>query len=519
MSVAEFSISFLYLMLFGSSAANLLIFFSALFLIDKQFSEVQDFAKLRVNYKSLSSAGPKDMNLDTMKWSRLQRTLISVVEESPIASLPHKNRTMSNWKMGQIWKDISTKVGLSSRKCKIQWSRIKLSYAKIILLIKNGEVPTEVATSHPETSKYFDGCLNFINPFISDITEEDIPLSIHRYINAIFGIEIKETIEKTNREKKTRLITHEQVKSMLLERKLKGDVVNNINMKHLLSVVEKAVGRKLEELRLMQNAPSNMSNDIANNNDDENTVNLTMIPSENSSSNVENTTTISNLELQTEIILDDDIKIEEEDYIKMEAEDFVNSQEDNFVLLQDEQSVNNQNDEYNDNFINSQNELYIEMQNEDFVNSQNEQYVDLTNEDCVNSLNKQYEDMKEDFVKEHHSTLEKSENNTTETNDDIETSLPSTHILSVAQAKKIMNELNDQHEDMLVIEEDEEEEGAADMTDTPPITNEYIRHFFTELGAIMSVELSLDKQNILKSRIHDLVKREFLKEIYQISEM
>ncbi|KAJ8726217.1 hypothetical protein PYW07_000915 [Mythimna separata] len=367
------------------------------------------------------------MSLHAKSWSPLHRNLICLVKKSPIATanIPHTTRRTRMPDVEEAWRDISKKLSLSTRKCKLQWTRIKMRYAKIMNLINTGKITMESAIANPQTSKFFDGFISFLDPYITYITDDDIPYLIHKSINDIFGLKTNNRTENPV-ENNPRFITHGEVKALLAERRLRGDVVNNIDKEYLQTIVDMAVEQKLEEL--LKDASSK-----PNNNEDENTMvsntvkkgnernpSHTLISSiNNPNSNEENINKSINLGLQSELILDDDIKTEEDD---------------------------------------------------------------ITSED-------------EDLVKDDYATLKKNVNNTTETNYD----------LDITAGHNTHNTLSELHENVTVIQDN-----INDMTGTPPVTNEYIRNFFNELGEIMSTELSLDKQKILKSRINELLKSMFL---------
>lgn len=322
-----------------------------------------------------------------------------------------------------------------------------------MILIKTGKITKEVAMSHPETYKFFDGLLSFLDPYICEITDEDIPVVIHKNINDFYGLK---TTRVNVLENNCHFITHAQVTCLLKERQSSGDVVDSKQMEYLQAAVDFAVQHKLGEL--MKNASSNSINDSVNI-DDEDTVNVTMMTNKNvhivrkrkASSTLnpsEDRNRSINLGLQSELIIEDDIKLENED-VKKEVENYVNSQDEVYENIQDE-----------------------------------------------------------DIVKEENFTLEKNINNTADGNFDIENILPKAQIIQPVVHNMEKNSLRALNEHAIITEDN-----TDDMTDNaPPVTDEYMRNFFAELGVIMSMELSFGRQKILQSRINELLKNNLLKE-------
>lgn len=72
--------------------------------------------------------------------------------------------------------------------CKRNWTDIKSRYAKLKMLINTGRITEEMALNHPETSKYLDGTLSFLDPYLIDVTEADITSNVNKKFNKIFGI-------------------------------------------------------------------------------------------------------------------------------------------------------------------------------------------------------------------------------------------------------------------------------------------------------------------------------------------
>lgn len=283
-----------------------------------------------------------------------------------------------------------------------------------------------------------------MDPCIGTITDEKIPFLIHKSINRIFGLLTTTTLvpahaarPSLNRESHTQFVSHTQVKALLRERQSTRE--RNVifpDTEYLQNVVDSVIRCKIEKL-LKKDDVLNPCDDIANLNvptpsKDSHNVHkrmpiVTLDPSKNIFNNdEENMNKTVDLGLATELIIQDEIKVEAE----------------------------------NDN---------INMKD---------------NDDDINEVNL---------------TLNtETVNNATDNTCDIESYLPGTKIIRPG--------VNDTTTDISDLS------NCVTADNTEPVSDDYVRNFFFELGEVMSMELSINKQILLQSQINELVRKTFLNE-------
>lgn len=112
-------------------------------------------------------------------------------------------------------------------------------------MIRHGKVTEEIIQLHPKTSKYLDGSLDFMDAYIYEITDDDIPVFIHKRFNKLFGV--------TNKQ----VVTKEMVEALLKKRNQEeesNDEMGKIHVQNLMNIVEDAVERSLREMTLEGNS-------------------------------------------------------------------------------------------------------------------------------------------------------------------------------------------------------------------------------------------------------------------------
>lgn len=108
-------------------------------------------------------------------------------------------------------------------------------------MIRYGKVTEEIITMHPKTSKYLDGSLDFMDAYIYEIEDDEIPVTIHKRFNKMFGITNKQGVTK------------EMVQALLKKRTQEeepNDEMGKIHVQNLMNIVEDAVERSLREMNV-----------------------------------------------------------------------------------------------------------------------------------------------------------------------------------------------------------------------------------------------------------------------------
>ncbi|CAH0578035.1 unnamed protein product [Chrysodeixis includens] len=176
-------------------------------------------------------------------WLPFQLDIIKRVKRHPIIYIRDIMMTPNQYRaaVSTAWDRIAREVRVPPKICKQEWWTIKLRYAKLNNMIRYRKVSEEVIKQHPKTSKYLDGCLEFMDGYIYEITDDQIPPCIHKRFNRMFGVTSKE------------VVTKEMVQALLKNRmqaEESKDELGKIHVQNLMNIVENAVERSLREMSL-----------------------------------------------------------------------------------------------------------------------------------------------------------------------------------------------------------------------------------------------------------------------------
>ncbi|KAJ8737061.1 hypothetical protein PYW07_000332 [Mythimna separata] len=174
-------------------------------------------------------------------WSPFQQEVMRLVQRHPIVYIRDIMMTPTQYKAAvtTAWDRIARDIRMPQKICKQEWTSIKFRYAKVNNMIRYGKVTEEIILMHPKTSKYLDGSLDFMDAYIYEIDDDDVPAPIHKRFNKMFGI--------TNKQ----VVTKEMVQALLKKRMQEeepNDEMGKIHVQNLMNIVEDAVERSLREM-------------------------------------------------------------------------------------------------------------------------------------------------------------------------------------------------------------------------------------------------------------------------------
>ncbi|XP_022834204.1 uncharacterized protein LOC111361968 [Spodoptera litura] len=201
-----------------------------------------------VNTVKIINEMAKKLSPEENFWSPFQQDVLKMVQRHPVTYIRDIMMTPTQYKAAvtTAWERISRDIHMPQKACKQEWTSIKLRYAKLNNLIRFGKVTEEVISLHPKTSKYMDGSLEFMDAYIYEINDDDIPPHIHKRFNKLFGV--------TNKQ----VVTKEMVQALLKNRTQEeepNDEMGKMHVQNLMNIVEDAVEKSLREMNTSEEQP------------------------------------------------------------------------------------------------------------------------------------------------------------------------------------------------------------------------------------------------------------------------
>uniref|UniRef100_A0A2A4JA00 MADF domain-containing protein n=1 Tax=Heliothis virescens TaxID=7102 RepID=A0A2A4JA00_HELVI len=190
-------------------------------------------------------------------WTPFQQDIMKMVQRHPITYIRDIMMTPTQYKAAvtTAWDRISRDIHVPQKLCKQEWTSIKFRYAKLNNMIRHGKLTEEIVQMHPKTSKYMDGSLDFMDAYIYEITDEEIPTCIHKRFNKMFGV--------TNKQ----VVTKEMVQALLKKRTQEeepNDEMGKMHVQNLMNIVENAVERSLREMSSAEEQPEHRTAGLEN---------------------------------------------------------------------------------------------------------------------------------------------------------------------------------------------------------------------------------------------------------------
>lgn len=223
-------------------------------------------------------------------WSPLQKALIGEVKRY---YPPVYGKALHKPTANPIcnWKAIAVNLGSTTDRCRTEWSRIKNKYVKLYILIQSGRLKEHDNKSlYPcFIQKYLDGSLKFLDNYYSNVKDCHLPESVNKWGDSILDKIKQRNVASSQRKlKKSKLITHDQVKEILLSRDLKTELnIEDEDIHNLQKTIQNLINYKLSEV--INGNPSALNDKLGENKKMTNSGTVVTIDSD-SDENIEDTT-------------------------------------------------------------------------------------------------------------------------------------------------------------------------------------------------------------------------------------